>query len=132
MPFLGQTSLPVSSPDLLLSYTCDASVYVGAWVYLDAAGIIQNAIATSAALSNVVGIIESKPSATGCIVRIGGATRDLFVGLVRNAPYFLSTTVAGEMTTTIATAPGHVVLRLGTPMSDKKMLVAPQMRMVRS
>lgn len=132
MPFLGQTSLPVSSPDLLLSSACDASVYLGAWVYVDASGIIQNAIATSVSQSNVIGIVESKPNPTSCIVRVGGASGELFVGLVENTPYFLSATVAGEMTTTIATGSGHVVLRLGTPLSDTRVLVAPQMRMVRS
>lgn len=132
MPFIGQTSLPVNSPDLIQTFSCDASVYIGAWVYLDVSGVAQNAIATSVSASNVIGVVEQKPNSTACLVRVLGVTRELFTGLTINLPYFLSSTVAGDMTTSIPTGSGEVVLRLGTPTTDKKLLVAPQMRMVRS
>lgn len=110
---------------------CLASVYVGAAVIMDGTGTANNALADSLANSNVIGIVESKSSTTVCTIRVIGVTSAIFSGLDVTKEYYLSDSVAGGISTTIPTASGHVVLRIGQPFSDEEFLVVRGQRTVR-
>ncbi len=90
---------------------------------MDMAGKAWNALADSLTTSNILGIVESKQSSTTCNVRVLGVSGELFTGLDTTREYFLSDTVAGEISTTIPTDSGHIVLRVGQPFSATKFLV---------
>ena len=117
---------------LVIEVDCDASVYVGAAVIMDNTGTAFNALADDISTSNVLGLVESKTSITRCKVRVSGATLTNFVGLDPSQEYFLSDTVAGDITTTAPTTTGHVVFRVGQPLSATRMVVDRILRVVRS
>lgn len=108
---------------VLTNVTCDASVYQGAAVRMTGAGTAVNAIADSIANSNVIGIVESKPSSTLCNIRVLGVTSTIFTGLDVTKEYYLSDTIAGEINTTVPTTTGHVKIKLGQPFSATEFLV---------
>jgi hypothetical protein len=131
-------SLPVTatftdtSNVLIKNLNCDATVYVGAAVYIeDITFKAKNAIATSQSTSNVIGIAETKPTSTTCDVRVLGTTGELYTGLDVTKEYFLSDTTAGQITTTIPTISGHIWLKIGQPLTDKKFVVLKGQRVVR-
>lgn len=107
---------------ILENVPCDATVFVGAAVYMDG-GTAKNALADDRATSNVVGLVESKQSATVCTVRVSGLTIAMFVGLDETKNYYLSDTVPGEIQTTPPTAAGHVLVRVGQPFSATEFVV---------
>lgn len=107
---------------LLIDVPCETSVFVGAAVRMGA-GVAINALADDRATSNVIGIVESKSSATLCVVRVSGLTDALFTGLDETKNYFLSDTVAGEITTSAPTATGHVLVRIGQPFNSTNLVV---------
>lgn len=119
-PFSGQT---VDTGLVLFNVACDTSVYVGAVVYLDATGTAYNALATNISTSNFIGVVVNKPSSALCDIRVSGTTPSLFLGLDPSKEYFLSATVAGEISTTIPTASGHVRIKVGQPYSSIKLVV---------
>lgn len=108
---------------VLTNVPCDASVFVGAAVRMTGGGTAVNALADSLANSNMIGIVQFKPSSTLCNIRVLGLTPDIYVGLDVSKEYFLSDINAGEITTTIPTASGHIVLKVGQPFSAIKLLV---------
>lgn len=112
-------------PSILIeALPCDSSVYVGAAVRMDGADLVVNAQADTSDNANVLGICETKPSSTICSVRVGGVTNSIFVGLDQTKEYFLSSTVAGGISTTPPTpAAGRIVLRVGKPLSATRFLV---------
>lgn len=116
---------------LLVNVPCDPTVYVGAAVRMSA-GTAYNALADSVANSNFIGVVQRKASATLCDIRVLGVTPDIFVGLDETQEYFLSDTVAGEVTTTPAAGAGHVIVRVGQPYSATKLLVVKGQRIVLS
>lgn len=116
---------------VLPNIACESSVYVGAAVYMQPSGIAANAIATSLSTSNVLGIVESKSSSTVCNIRVIGASGSLFTGLDVTIEYYLSDTIAGEITGTIPTTSGHVALKLGQPLSETEFVVLKGNRVVR-
>lgn len=135
MAFIGQTTIDFSQfpPNTVLQpVDCDASVYVGAWVRMTSLGIAVNALADSIVNSNVIGVCEAKLSATSCVVRFLGQTSDIFSGLDVTKEYFLSDTVAGDMTTTPPTASTHIVLKVGQPFSALSFVVLKGIRMERA
>lgn len=135
MPFISQlTQTDFSVPNSRIqNVDCDASVYVGAAVRMTALGVAVNALADTADNANVIGIVEEKQSATLCTVRFLGVTEgDIFVGLDVTKEYYLSDTVAGEITTTVPTLAGHIVLKLGQPFSATKFLVLKGIRIERA
>ena len=117
---------------LLSNVPCATAVYVGAAVRMDGTGTAQNAIATSAANSNIIGIVESKSSSTVCSIRVLGVSEGLFTGLDVTKEYYLSDTVAGDITTTVPTASGSIILKVGQPYSATDFLVLKGTRTVRA
>lgn len=121
------------SPEVILdNVTCLSSVYIGSLVKMNGAGVAENAQADSEANANVIGVCESKADSTTCTIRVCGVTGSIFAGLDTTKEYFLSSSVAGGMTTTPPTATGNVVLKIGQPFSSTKMFVLKGIRMVRS
>lgn len=116
---------------VLTNVPCLASVYVGAAVRMDSGGTAQNAIADSIANSNVIGIVENKPSSTTCNIRVLGVSDAIFAGLDVTKEYYLSDAVAGELSTSIPTASGSVVLRVGQPFSATEFLMNKGQQVVR-
>ena len=127
----GSTDPAVESGVVIENVPCDATVYVNAAVRMSGGGVAFNALADSVANSAVLGICISKQSATECTIRVSGKTNSIFVGLDPTMEYFLSDTVAGAITTTIPTDPGHIVLRLGQPFSTTEFVIDKATRMVR-
>jgi hypothetical protein len=134
---ITQASYPVDAaiitPDtanvLLKNIVCESSVYVGAVIYIDGTtNKATNALADSMDTSNVIGICESKPLTTLCNIRVLGVTGELFTSLDVTKEYFLSNTVAGGIQTTAPSTSGHIMLKVGQPMDDKKLLVLKGMR----
>lgn len=111
-----------SSNVILLNVPCDASVYIGSLVRMDGTGTSHNALADNIATSNVIGIVESKPSSLFCNIRVTGLSDEILTGLDVTKIYFLSNTVPGGMQLTPPMPSGHVSLTIGQPFSDKKFL----------
>lgn len=135
MAFIGQTSLLDTSAanTRIQNVTCDATVYIGAAVRMNSSGVAINAIANSFDNSNVIGIVEEKASSTICTIRFLGVTLEgIYSGLDTTKEYFLSAITPGEITTTIPTASGHVVLKVGQPFSSSRFLVLKGQRMERA
>ena len=133
MTFISQTLTPQSTPDMvLLNVPCDPSVNVGDWVRMDGTGTAIQAIADSLANSNVIGLVEFKPSITSCNIRVLGVSEPLFVGLDETKEYYLSNTTAGAMDLTVPVTSGHIVLKVGQPYDSQRLLVLKGTRMQRS
>ncbi len=116
---------------VLLNVPCASSVYVGAAVRMNVGGTAINAIADNLENSNIIGIVELKQSLNVCNIRVLGVSENLFSGLDVTKEYYLSDSVAGQITTTIPTASGSVVLRVGQPFSETDFLVNKGQRMQR-
>lgn len=117
---------------VLTNVDCEASVYVGAAVVMNSSGVARNALADSLANSNVIGIVESKSTSVLCNIRVIGATEAIFAGLDETLEYYLSDTVAGAITTTIPITSGHVMLKLGQPLSETRFVVLKGQRVERA
>lgn len=120
----------LAPPNFVLTVDCDASVIVSDWVRMNSSSIAVKAIADSLSNSNVLGPVESKPTSTTCVVRLTGATTEIFSGLDLTKDYFLSAVTAGAMVTVPPTSSGDVVLKLGQPISDKKLVYIKSTRML--
>jgi len=133
MPLINSQLLP--TPDqvglLISDQLCDASVYVGALVYIEG-GTAFNGLADDMSTSKVIGIVEDKSSTTTCDIRIGGLSDEIFTGLDDNNNYFLSPSVAGGITLTAPNTSNHVVVKIGNPITDKIMLIGIEVRAKRS
>lgn len=116
---------------VLTNVTCLASVYVGAAVRMNASGVALNAIADSVSNANIIGIVESKDGTTLCNIRVLGVTSGIFSSLDVTKEYYLSDSIAGQITTTIPTASGHVVVKVGQPFSSDSLLVNKGQMVVR-
>ncbi len=122
---------PQSAANVLLSgVVCDPSVYVGSAVYIDNSGTAFNAIATSMATSNVIGIVESKQGSGLCTIRFLGVSGNIYSGLDTTQEYFLSDTVPGAITTAIISS-GNIILKLGQPFSSSSFLVLKGTRILK-
>lgn len=100
-----------------------AALTIGQAVYVSAANTVEAALADNVTTSGVVGLVADASiadGANGYILTDGilvstdwtavvGATT-----LTAGSVYFLSDTTAGELTTTVPTAPGSFVTRVGT------------------
>jgi len=122
------------SPDLvglvIKDQLCDSSVFEGAFVYVDS-GVAYNAIATGILTSRVIGVVESKSDSTTCDIRVAGLVEDILTGLDDNVNYFLSSTVAGTIGTTVVTGSGNVLLKIGRPITSTIFLLGIELRTIR-
>jgi len=116
---------------VIANVPCEGSVYIAAAVVMQANGTAKNALADSLANSNVIGTVESKPTVNTCNIRVLGITPGIFTGLDVSKEYYLSDGTPGLVTTTIPTASGHVVLKLGQPYSATEFLMSKGQRTVR-
>jgi len=116
---------------VLRDVPCEVSVYINAVVRMLGTGIARNAIATSLADSNILGIVESKPTTTTCDVRVLGVSDSLFTGLDVTKEYFLSATVAGGMESFIPASTGNIIVKIGQPYSTTELLVTKGQRVER-
>jgi len=119
----GLVKVRINSNALLPDVPCDASVYVTAAVKMDATGTALNALADSLANSNVIGIVENKPTPTTCDIRVGNITLSVFAGLDVTKQYYLSAITPGALLTTIPLNSGEVILKVGQPFSGTELLV---------
>lgn len=117
---------------VLKNVPCASSVYIGAAVRMSG-GTAINAIADSLINSNIIGIVESKPSINQCNIRVAGLTEgNIFSGLDETREYFLSDSLAGGLTTTPPSASGSILLRVGQPYDSQTLLCIKGQRVVRS
>lgn len=139
--------------------TCDSSVYVGAFVKLTSDTLVEanmddwtllsmvtainfseydvvaeNALADSHSNANVIGVVYNKPTSTTCDIITSGVTPEIFISLDVQKEYYLSADVAGGIIASfdIPTEAGKVYLRLGKPVSSKKLSVNIGERIVRA
>lgn len=96
---------------------------IGQAVYISAANAVEAALADDVTTSGVVGLVADASiadGANGYILTDGTLVSTdwtAVVGATTLTPgsvYFLSDTAAGELTTTVPTAPGSFVARVGT------------------
>lgn len=116
---------------VLENVPCEALALVSHAVRMSG-GIAIRSIANNATNGNVIGVIESKPTTTTANIRILGLSSSIFTGLTENADYYLSDTVAGELTLTAPTASGSVVIRVGQAFSATELIVLKGIRIVRT
>jgi|GEM_PF-2975567 len=93
-----------------------------------------NAIATSWDHSNVLGLVESKPTPTTCNVRISGKSGNIFFGLDTDQEYCLSDLDHGGITI-LANGPsgsGHILLSLGQAFSETSFIINKNDRIIRA
>jgi hypothetical protein len=110
---------------------CDSSVYVGAMVYIAADNKAYNALAVGLTSSNVIGLVEAKPTPTTALVRCSGVSSALYSLLDPTKEYFLSDLVSGGITTTPPTISGHIMLKVGQPFSNTTFLFNKKDRFIR-
>ncbi len=135
--------------DLYPNIECDASVYVGAAVRMQADtpveyeiedwptlqeiitldielydAIAVNALADTWAHASVFGIVESKPSSTTCNIRIARISESIYLGLDVAEEYYLSDITPGGLVkySMAPTTPGHILLKLGRPLTSSRFL----------
>lgn len=132
MPFIGSTSLPSDDRVVKTSIICDASVSIGDWVRYES-GVLVKAKADDRNNSDVVGLVEEKPSSISANVLVTGISKEIFTGLDITKQYFLSVTSAGGMyVPPVSAASGSVVLCLGRPITSTQFIVRVAQRMIRS
>ena len=122
-PAATQVGIGVKDKFVLEYRDCDPSVYEGAFVRINNAGLIVNAQADSKANSKVLGMVEAKFGTTVCNVRIGGVSTLELSGLDTEDDYYLSPFVAGGKTAVKPSVSGQYVISLGQALSDKSFLV---------
>jgi hypothetical protein len=103
------------------TYDCDAGVAVGDWVYVDAAGLAQQARANAAGTVGAIGIVTAKPTYATATVQFAGEVT--LAGLTAGAAYYLSAATAGAMTDTAPSTVGQFVQRLGRAKSATVLLI---------
>lgn len=123
--------IEIPDSSLLQNIDCDLSVAVGNFVIVDEIGIARNAIANSYSTSNVIGLVELKPSGEKCHVRVAGLSSEIFDDLDPALDYYLSDTTPGKLSVTVPSASGHVKLKLGQAFGSKRFLIQKGERVVR-
>lgn len=115
---------------VLTNIPCLSDVFVGAAVRMNG-GTAENALADTLANSNVIGVVEFKPTTTTCHIRVLGLTPPIFSGLDETKEFFLSAGTDGLITPSPPTGSGEIVVRLGQPFDDEIFLMNKGIRMER-
>jgi hypothetical protein len=148
----GNVSITVDTnvAQVIRNVDCDPTVYVGAAVRMEVEpgadaiemdqwtnltllgslaafqydGLAVNALADSYEHANVLGIVESKSSASVCDIRIAGITPAIYIGLSTQEEYYLSDTNPGALVPHegAPTTPDHVLLRIGQALNSSRLL----------
>lgn len=128
----GQVDVCIDDPFVFRNETCEASVYVGAAVYVDG-GVIKNCLADNEATSNFIGFCVAKAASTICDVRFGGKTENIFTGLDETEDYYLSDTVPGAIVKApnIPILTGHIKLKIGQPFGSDKIVIMKGEKVIR-
>lgn len=124
--------IDITDPSIILDVPCESDVFVGAFVRMNSLGVAVNAIASTYATSNVLGLVEVKPTPETCTVRISGRSAPVYSGLDPALDYFLSDTAPGMMSSLVPVAPGTVKLKLGQAFSGSSFVLAKGERLERS
>lgn len=137
MSFYNSFVIPSASGQsanaVLENLECTPTTAVGDVVRVDAAGIVTPAMANSLTNSLVLGVVESKTDTTTATVRISGVSGEgIFSGLSESAEYYLSATTPGQITQTIPTTAGQVIVKIGQAFGTDRLLVAIGDRILRS
>ena len=130
MTLYVNNSNPTSNALLLKNLECSPSTYVGAAVRFQG-GIVTPALADSIENSNVLGIVE-EIFGNLAIVRTDGVSRSIYSGLDESREYFLSDTIPGGLTVDVPVTPGHIALKIGTPVGNDRFYVQKGVRVIRS
>ena len=130
--FFGTSSSTTDSSQVTFETDCDASVYVGSWVRINSSSIAVNALADSVANSRVIGVVESKASTTRATIRVCGISDEIFSSLNPTLSYFLSTTTAGGMQTSVPVGSAEVIVPLGLPLTSTRFSVDIKKRLQRA
>ncbi len=117
--------------NVIFNVDCDSTVYVGAAVYMSVGGVALNGLADDITTSNIIGLVIAKSSSTKCDIRVAGVSEEIYSSLNMIKEYFLSDTVAGELTLTVPSTSGHVVVVIGKPFTDKTLHVKSELRVIR-
>jgi hypothetical protein len=107
---------------------CDPSVVVNDLVFVDTAGMVQQASAASIATAPAVGLVLSKPSATFVVAQVGNGIvgplmDDQGNPVVPGTTYYLSPTVAGKITPTPPSQSGEVLQEIGIGLLGNQLLL---------
>ena len=130
----GDTVDIVASSNQLFSATNQngGAITIGQAVYIAAGDTVDLALADAQATSGVIGLVSDASidsTAIGTILTDGILTSTDWTEVVGAATltpgsvYFLSDTAAGELTTTVPTAPGSFVTRVGTAVNTSTLEV---------
>lgn len=114
------TALEAAVEPAIADNACDPSVNIGDFVYVDAAAVLQPALADDISTSKVLGvIIDDGPP---CVIKATGGYTG-FTGLIPGDRYFLSETVPGGIQNTVPTTSGHVIKLVGTALSSTTLFI---------
>lgn len=125
-PTLGVTEDPGSGDNSLeagVIYACTATEQVGDFVYFSAPGTVEQADASNASKMPVIGMIETKPTATTCTVTVQGVRSSLPFATTEGAHYFISNT-PGQASTLPPAEPSQRQ-RVGMGLGNNAMFVQP-------
>lgn len=125
------SNVSADGDNIVEGLTCDSSVFVGAIVRLNSTTVV-NAQANNVANSEIIGICIEKPTSTSCNVLTCGFTGTIFSGLTAGENYFLSPSSAGQITTSVPTGSGQVVLQIGVALNTQQVVYRPSIRLVRA
>lgn len=129
VPSLSYVELSPGDESTIQNIPCDPSVIVGDAVRMSS-GVAVKSQANNENNANFIGIVESKSSPVSANIRILGISLPIFSGLTENADYYLSDSVAGQLTTTPPSSPGSVVFRVGQAFSSSELIVVKGIRIV--
>lgn len=133
MSFISQTSLPTDDRVLISNAPCLNTVQIGTWVRLNESNLFVPAQADLFENSDVVGLVEEKPSLDTANILVMGISKPIFNSLDTTKNYFLSVSNLGNMYVPPVNTQGQsVVLCLGRPITEDKFLVRIHQRLVRS
>jgi len=132
-PFTSTFDYIQSADDglVLSNIPCEAAAMVADVVRMSG-GIAVRALADTSLNGNAIGIIENKCTPTTADIRVLGKSGSIFTGLTENIDYYLSDIIPGALTTTVPTASGSVVLRIGQAFSATELIVLKGLRLVRA
>jgi hypothetical protein len=111
--------VPATSGETTFVNANTGTISIGEVVYVNSAGKVDLAIATTAATSVAIGIVADTAILTTASgnVAMSGVVNGL-TGLTPGATYFLSDITAGLLTTTAPTTAGHFIAPIGIAISS--------------